>query len=236
MLKNTFLFVFMYFIISAKYHTNGLKCELKGLVNNRVQCILHDRGINPFDTSENSTARLLKKMQKDREKPKAVIWKHTFGLDSNKTFFPGNDPNEFKKHIRATIPGTRWCGDGDREGALSYDDLMVFLRTENCCKTHEACVLVIEGKESKYKLINEGLLRRYHCECEKKFRECLKNARNNIANKIGFTYFTLFGPQCFREDFPKTNCTKTIMGRCADYAYEKEKDKKYQWFDIATYH
>lgn len=99
----------------------------------------------------------------------------------------------------------------DRDGGIDYDDLSVFLRTENCCKQHEACVLTMDGKGSKYELVNEGLLPRYHCECETKFRQCLKEAKNALANKLGFTYFTFFGPQCFRAEYPVINCTKKLV-------------------------
>lgn len=126
-LVDTSIFVFSLILILQNYQSNGLKCTLKGvfssficfsdfylqkyylgLVNNRVQCILHDRGINPYDTSENSTANLIKRMRHQTDKPDENAWKHTYALDANKTFFGGSsNPDDFKKYVRTTVTGTK---------------------------------------------------------------------------------------------------------------------------------
>lgn len=42
-----------------------------------------------------------------------------------------------------------------------------------------------------------------------KFFECLKNAKDKIAKQIGFTYFSVLGPQCFKMDYPIEDCQAT---------------------------
>ncbi|CAH1365082.1 unnamed protein product [Tenebrio molitor] len=204
------LVILLSLLHTSKYYINGLKCELKGMVNNRVQCVLHDRGINAEEAAENINGSLswIRNIRKADEKVDLNEKKYPTGLDCNKTFYKGDILDDFKNHIRSTVPVARWCGEGGGETAMSYDDLGSFVRLDNCCKKHETCVSVIDVKESKYELVNNGLLKRFHCSCEKEFHACLKDVNSVLSNKIGFTYFTIFGPQCFREDDPIINCSK----------------------------
>jgi len=157
----------------------------------------------------------------------------TTGLDSNKTFFSGLEA-EFKKKVRAIFPGTLWCGDGSI--ARGFDDLGTFNKTDNCCRSHDFCSNSIESGESKYGLSNTGLFTRSHCDCDIEFYECLKTANTIIALKIGFTYFSVLGPQCFREDYPIVRCKRNQRGplgsnRCVLYEQEENATKLFQWFD-----
>ena len=104
------------------------------------------------------------------------------------------------------VSGTKWCGDGDI--AQSRQDLGLFSRTDSCCRAHDGCPEGIPVDSEKYGLVNTGLFTRSHCDCDKKFYDCLKDAKSVVASKIGFTFFTILGPQCFRNDYPVVACEK----------------------------
>jgi len=152
----------------------------------------------------------------------------TDGLDTNQTFFSGAVDN-FKKHLSVIFPGTQWCGDGDR--AKSYDDLGTFEKTDRCCRAHDKCPVSIGPKVKSNGLENTGLFTRSHCDCDDEFYSCLKKSQTLVSKKIGFTYFTVLGPQCFREEFPVIGCSQYTKGKCVKYHLDELGSKKYQWFD-----
>lgn len=153
---------------------------------------------------------------------------HTTGLDTNSSFFSG-PADSFKHHIKAIYPGTRWCGDGDK--AKSDDDLGTFEDTDKCCRAHDKCFEFIPAGETKFGLHNTGLFTRSHCDCDNEFYSCLKNSTDMIARKIGFTYFSILGPQCFREDYFVSGCIHYSRGKCIEYRSDPTKGKLFQWFD-----
>ncbi|KAJ3648691.1 hypothetical protein Zmor_020474 [Zophobas morio] len=221
-------------IIFSKYFTEGLKCELKGLLNNRVQCLLHDRGINAANDVVNINGTLTwmtTLMKSEASQP----WKFSQGLDRNKTFFAGHNVGEFKKHLNLIMPDTRWCGDFGGYFPTSYEDLMHFVNTDRCCKLHDECIPMLGVNQENYSLSNSGLFARFHCDCEKEFHRCLKDINTTMSNKIGYTYFTILGPQCFNEEYPIDKCTKWQANRCIAFRLDMKQDKKYQWFDVPTY-
>lgn len=84
-----------------------------------------------------------------------------------------------------------------------------FSETDKCCREHDSCPNNIDAGATKYELINTGLFTRSHCDCDMKFYNCLKNSDDLAAKSIGFTYFTVLGPQCFKEDYPIMECLAT---------------------------
>lgn len=52
---------------------------------------------------------------------------------------------------------------------------------------------------------------------------------------MGYTYFTLLAPQCFREEHPVEGCAKFNEKRCISYIIDETKNKTWQWFDNAIY-
>ncbi|RZB89885.1 Phospholip A2 2 and/or PLA2G12 domain containing protein [Asbolus verrucosus] len=109
-------------------------------------------------------------------------------------------------HHKNSFLGTKWCGDGNISD--SYDDLGKFVGTDSCCREHDLCPDSIAADKTKYGLENTGLFTRSHCDCDRKFYECLKNVDSISSKSIGFTYFTILGPQCFQEDYPVVSCVK----------------------------
>lgn len=63
----------------------------------------------------------------------------------------------------------------------------------------------IKSHENNFNKINRY---RSHCDCDIDFYNCLKEADSLVSKKIGFTYFTILGPQCFKEERIITACLK----------------------------
>ncbi|XP_055616192.1 uncharacterized protein LOC129762192 isoform X2 [Toxorhynchites rutilus septentrionalis] len=163
------------------------------------------------------------------------------GGDGLSTPRPRNSPtkstisslfNQFKQRIKAIYPGTVWCGDGNQ--AKSESDIGFFYMTDSCCRAHDLCPIAIAAGEQFNRLKNNGYFTRSHCDCDKQFYNCLKNANTLVSNQIGYTYFNLLKPQCFRHEHPKVACSKN-KGKCLSYVVDETQDKLWQWFDNLTY-
>lgn len=142
--------------------------------------------------------------------------------------FLENQINAFKKKLKLIYPGTLWCGDGDI--ADKNDELGLFKATDGCCRQHDLCNDSITAGQTKYGLLNNGLFTRSHCSCDEKFYNCLKSADSVLSYKIGFTYFSLLGPYCFKLDYVHKKCQQTTLGRCMKYEVDLSSNQKYQWF------
>ncbi|KAJ3656660.1 hypothetical protein Zmor_015716 [Zophobas morio] len=152
----------------------------------------------------------------------------TKGLDCNKTLSGGN-METFKSNIQAIYPGTKWCGDGNISN--SFDDLGRYSRTDSCCREHDVCPDNMAADSTKYGLVNTGLFTRSHCDCDTRFYQCLKEANSIVADSVGYTYFTILGPQCFKQDYPIIECLEEKGGKCEGYLTDLDAEKVYQWFD-----
>ncbi|XP_052872791.1 uncharacterized protein LOC128278160 [Anopheles cruzii] len=137
--------------------------------------------------------------------------------------------NNFKWKLKAIYPGTVWCGDGNQ--AKSEDDIGFFYLTDSCCRAHDLCPITIAAGEQFNRLRNNGHFTRAHCDCDKQFYNCLKSANTLVSRQIGYTYFNLLKPRCFRFEHPKVNCTRRSKGKCLTYVVDEQQPKKWQWFD-----
>uniref|UniRef100_A0A182PI10 Phospholipase A2 n=1 Tax=Anopheles epiroticus TaxID=199890 RepID=A0A182PI10_9DIPT len=122
--------------------------------------------------------------------------------------------NTFKHKVKAIYPGTVWCGDGNQ--AKSENDIGFFRLTDSCCRAHDLCPITIAAGEQFNRLKNNGYFTRSHCDCDKQFYNCLKNANTLVSRQVGYTYFNLLKPQCFRYEHPKLNCTKRYTDPLSD--------------------
>ncbi|XP_076635978.1 phospholipase A2-like [Colletes latitarsis] len=131
--------------------------------------------------------------------------------------------NPFKDKIKYIFPGMYWCSDGDI--LTNSEDVRLFEKTDFCCKAHDKCPSSISGHQEKDGLLNIGIFTRSHCDCNEHFYHCLKEAESPIAKDIGFTYFNILRPQCFKESYPIKNCKtkaelRLIDDKCEEYNYE----------------
>ncbi|KAJ3656658.1 hypothetical protein Zmor_015714 [Zophobas morio] len=166
------------------------------------------------------------------DKTRPPIWSNTKGLDCNKTLY-GGSIQYFKSSIVAQYPVTRWCGDLDL--IELFGDFEKFSKIASCCRAHDTCPENMDPDSSKYGLMNTCLFERTLCDCDKRFYECLKNDDSFGANSIGYTYFTILGPQCFKQDYPIIDCVEESGGRCEEYLTDTDGEKIYQWFDSPVY-
>lgn len=111
-----------------------------------------------------------------------------------------------KDRLKAIYPGTLWCGDGTH--AKYQNEVGLFRNTDICCKQHDECPAFIKSGSEFKGLRNTGLFTRSHCDCDMKFYNCLKRTNSLISNKIGYTYFNILRPQCFRKEYPIVGCQK----------------------------
>ncbi|XP_054014608.1 phospholipase A2-like [Hylaeus anthracinus] len=142
--------------------------------------------------------------------------------------------NPYKLRIKAIFPGTYWCGDGDI--SPNKQDLGLFKKTDACCKAHDSCPVSIPANALQDGLANNGIFTRSHCNCDKEFYNCLKEANTIIAADIGTTYFNVLRPQCFQNSYPIESCKRyagrrVIDDKCVEYNYNQSRPKTMEWFD-----
>uniref|UniRef100_A0A672HSB3 phospholipase A2 n=1 Tax=Salarias fasciatus TaxID=181472 RepID=A0A672HSB3_SALFA len=94
------------------------------------------------------------------------------------------------------VPGTLWCGSGNK--APSYEDLGVFSATDRCCREHDQCEDTILSFHSQYGVFNANIFTMSHCDCDNRFRRCLKDANDSMADVVGYTFFNLLKMHCFQ--------------------------------------
>lgn len=111
-----------------------------------------------------------------------------------------------KDRLKAIYPGTLWCGDGNQ--AKSKHEVGLFRNTDSCCKQHDLCPAFIRSGQEFKGLRNTGTFTRSHCDCDLKFYNCLKKTDTIVSNKIGYTYFNILRPKCFRKEYPIVGCKK----------------------------
>ncbi|XP_036835693.1 group 3 secretory phospholipase A2 isoform X2 [Oncorhynchus mykiss] len=79
------------------------------------------------------------------------------------------------------FPGTLWCGTGSK--AIDYKQLV------------------------NYGVFNPNFFTISHCDCDKRFRQCLQRVNDTISNMVGFSFFNLLKMPCF-EFTPRSQCTE----------------------------
>ncbi|XP_063000350.1 group 3 secretory phospholipase A2 isoform X1 [Elgaria multicarinata webbii] len=114
------------------------------------------------------------------------------------------------------MPGTVWCGAGDSAGNFSH--LGVFQGPDVCCREHDQCSIFITALAYKYGIRNLRLHTISHCDCDARFRECLRNLNNTMANFVGTTYFNVFQIPCFELKEGEDCVEWNWWGMCNKYA------------------
>ncbi|XP_046346212.1 uncharacterized protein LOC124126741 [Haliotis rufescens] len=117
------------------------------------------------------------------------------------------------------FPGTKWCGDGDV--ADSYDDLGYDRKTDACCRKHDSCPHIIERFSYKYNYFNYKFHTLSHCNCDNRFRRCLKRSKSSTAKLVGQLFFNILNPQCFKFTKKRACLTRTWLGTCHKYGKGK---------------
>ncbi|KAI5088458.1 group 3 secretory phospholipase A2-like, partial [Silurus meridionalis] len=123
------------------------------------------------------------------------------------------DTAQKKRQKRAWIfPGTLWCGHGSRAG--EYEQLGMFERVDRCCREHDHCDHTIRPFTVNFGVFNPTLFTISHCECDRRFKQCLVDINDTVSNMVGYTFFNILNQQCF-ELIQKRRCTKiNWIGMC----------------------
>lgn len=139
------------------------------------------------------------------------------------------------KRTPVILPGTKWCGAGNNSDHV--DNLGYFNDTDFCCRQHDHCDEIIEGKGTKYGLKNEDLTTMSHCNCDDRFYSCLKKVNSAVSNHVGRMFFNILRKKCFRKDYPVKRCRKTsgILKRCEQYVFDRSKRRRWQIFEAREY-
>lgn len=113
------------------------------------------------------------------------------------------------------FPGTKWCGKGDL--AQCYDDLGDDQELDVCCRDHDCCPYMIPPFSSRFNMFNYRFHSLIHCDCDNRFRGCLRQSLSSTANMIGKIYFNILGSKCFSFEEQEVCVERSWWGRCRKY-------------------
>nr|UTO68651.1 venom phospholipase A2 [Xylocopa aruana] len=147
------------------------------------------------------------------------------------TYRSANGLDEYEPEDRIIFLGTKWCGNGNV--AEGPEDLGPLKETDACCREHDMCPDLIAAGQSKHGLTNTASYTRLNCGCDEKFYNCLKNSAETGSGAVRFTYFTVLGTKCYRNEHPLI-CVKKGWFSCSKYELDKSQPKRYQWFDVSS--
>ncbi|XP_041644162.1 group 3 secretory phospholipase A2-like [Cheilinus undulatus] len=136
-----------------------------------------------------------------------------------------SDAQKFAKHLRSDetegkirrrrgviFPGTLWCGTGSR--ARGYEELGMFEDADRCCREHDQCHHIIPSFTMNYGIFNSRFYTVSHCDCDRRFRQCLLSVNDTIASMVGYSFFSILQVPCF-ELIQQKRCTQMYWwGMC----------------------
>uniref|UniRef100_A0A3B5MIG0 Phospholipase A2 group III n=1 Tax=Xiphophorus couchianus TaxID=32473 RepID=A0A3B5MIG0_9TELE len=108
-----------------------------------------------------------------------------------------SERSEVRTHARVKrgfiVPGTLWCGSGNKQNSFPTLSPLagVFSDTDSCCREHDQCKHTILSFQSDFGVFNSNIFTMSHCDCDNKFRSCLMEANDSIADVVGYTFFNL---------------------------------------------
>lgn len=105
--------------------------------------------------------------------------------------------------LMGILPGTVWCGLGDR--ASRYHQLGERRELDSCCRVHDHCPVKVRAGDFRYGYSNTGFSTVSHCLCDEAFRICLQKASryDEVAPVIGNLFFNVLGTRCLGRPKPR---------------------------------
>lgn len=107
------------------------------------------------------------------------------------------DTTDLMSIWRGILPGTNWCGMGDR--ATSYNDLGFESDIDICCRAHDFCPIRLSAFSAGYGLFNWSFYTRSHCRCDQNFLDCLERADSPLSAVVLRFYFTIMKTTCLHD-------------------------------------
>ncbi|ELW66551.1 Group 3 secretory phospholipase A2 [Tupaia chinensis] len=114
-----------------------------------------------------------------------------------------------------TMPGTLWCGVGDSAGNSSQ--LGIFQGPDLCCREHDLCPQNISPLQYNYGIRNYRFHTISHCDCDARFRQCLRNQRDSISDIVGVAFFNVLETPCFVLEEQEACVAWYWWGGCRKY-------------------
>ena len=108
------------------------------------------------------------------------------------------DSSDLMAIWRGILPGTNWCGMGDR--ASSYNDLGFESDIDICCRAHDFCPIRLAAFSSGYGLFNWSFYTRSHCWCDQNFLDCLQRADSPLSVVVLKFYFNIMKTTCLHDN------------------------------------
>ncbi|XP_067119218.1 uncharacterized protein [Centruroides vittatus] len=127
-------------------------------------------------------------------------------------------PDRVKRNL-FLFPGTNWCGSGS--SARKFNELGYNAATDRCCRDHDLCPYTVEAFTHKYGFFNYRFHTISHCDCDERFRACLKLANTATANLVGKLFFNIVQTKCFLFKLEDMCMKRSWWGKCLKS--EKEK-------------
>ncbi|KAM4797235.1 protein PROCA1 [Rhinophrynus dorsalis] len=139
--------------------------------------------------------------------------------------FQHSDPSRSEAEERVhrvkrgfTYPGTLWCGAG--HSASSYEDLGEHKETDSCCRTHDHCAHVVHPFAYRYGYRNFLWHTVSHCQCDTKFKECLRKVNDTSSRVVGQAFFNVIKVPCFEFAYKDQCVERYWYGWCKKYNNE----------------
>jgi len=108
------------------------------------------------------------------------------------------DTSDLLSIWRGILPGTNWCGMGDR--ATSYNDLGFESDIDICCRAHDFCPIRLSAFSAGYGLFNWSFYTRSHCWCDQNFLDCLQQAESPLSSVVMKFYFSIMKTTCLNDN------------------------------------
>ncbi|XP_067637000.1 uncharacterized protein GIIIspla2 [Eurosta solidaginis] len=93
-------------------------------------------------------------------------------------------------------PYTRWCGRGNIANN-TYNELGGATDVDRCCRRHDLCPSFISAFSSRFEYFNFRPYTISHCNCDRRFRTCLKMNNDDPSDTIGQLFFNIMPSHCF---------------------------------------
>ncbi|XP_075706967.1 protein PROCA1 [Rhinoderma darwinii] len=120
------------------------------------------------------------------------------------------------QHVRVkrgfTYPGTLWCGAGNN--AEKESDLGEHKETDSCCRTHDHCEHIIHPFTFSYGYRNFLWHTISHCQCDNKFKDCLRTVNDTASRVMGQAFFNVIQVQCFEFTYKEQCVERHWYGWC----------------------
>uniref|UniRef100_A0A8B9H0N0 phospholipase A2 n=1 Tax=Astyanax mexicanus TaxID=7994 RepID=A0A8B9H0N0_ASTMX len=166
--------------------------------------------VDPAGPCEGTVGRLAHPRQSVRRRSRDL---ESVDRQDGETLSGESSGQKSRRSKRAWIvPGTLWCGAG--HSALDFTELGLYVNTDMCCREHDHCKDSITSFGFNYGVLNTNIFTLSHCDCDKKFQQCLHKANDSMANVVGYGYFNVLKMRCF-EFAERMECAeRTWWGMC----------------------